>query len=146
MTVHFLSLSSTKIQTLSEQRIMMSISVLLKAHVHPKCIANPLIQKNDFRYLKIAVFSMCRVTLWPSMKKSEHPMNVSVNQNTAFDKKVFQNNNTSVQSHLGEHEPLKDDLLCLSWKWTHSRKRIVKLSMLIGPRKVKIVQDFSFST
>ena len=47
-TVHFLSLSSTKIRTLSKQRIMMSTSVLLKAHVYPKCIAHPVIQKNDF--------------------------------------------------------------------------------------------------
>ena len=77
--------------------------------------------------------------------KSEHSINVSANQNTAFDKKVFQNN-TSAQSHLGEHGPLKHDLLCLSLKWTHSKKRIVKVNMLIGPRKVKIVQDFSFST
>ena len=106
----------------------------------------PYNPENDFGYLKIAVFSMCRVTLWPSMKKSEHPINVSANQNTEFDKKVFQNNNTSAQSHLGEHGPLRHDLLCLSLKWTHSRKRMVKVNMLIGPRKVKIVQDFSFST
>ena len=81
---------------------------------------------------------MCRVTLWPSMKKSEHPINVSANQNTAFDKKVFQNNNKNVQSNLREHGPLKHDLLCLSLKWTHSRKRVVKLNMVISPRKVKI--------
>ena len=73
------------------------------------------------------------------MKKSEHPINVSANKkNTAFDKKVFQNNSTNVQSHLGEQGPLKRDLLCLSLKWTHSRKRIVKVNMLISPRKVKI--------
>ena len=71
-------------------------------------------------------------------EKSEHPINVSANQNTAFDKKVFQNNSTNVQSHLGEQGPLKHDLLCLSLKWTHSRKRIVKVIMLISPRKVKI--------
>ena len=70
-------------------------------------------------------------------EKSEHPINVSANQNTAFDKKVFQNNNTSAQSHLGEHGPLKHDLLCLSLKWTPRKKRIVKVNMLIGPRKVK---------
>ena len=101
----------------------MYTSVLLKARVHPKCIANPVIQKNDFRYLKIAVFSMCRVTHWPSRKKSEHPINVSANQNAAFDKKVFLNNNTSVQSNLGEHGPLKHDLLCLSLKWTQLQKK-----------------------
>ena len=60
--------------------------------------------------------------------------------------KGVSNNNSSAQSHLGEHGPLKHDLLCLSLKWTHSKKRIVKVNMLIGPRKVKIVQDFSFST
>jgi len=63
-------------------------------------------------------------------KKSEHPINVSANQNTAFDKKVFQNNNTNVQSNLVEHGPLKHDLLCLSLKWTHSSKRIVKVNMV----------------
>ena len=85
---------------------------------------------------------MCRVTLWPSVKKSEHPINVSANENTAFDKKVFQNKNTNVQSNLGEHGPLKHDLLCLSLKWAHSRKRIVKVNMVIGPRKVKYSQRF----
>ena len=56
-------------------------------------------------------------------KKSEHPINVSANQNAAFDKKVFLNNNTSVQSNLGEHGPLKHDLLCLSLKWTQLQKK-----------------------
>lgn len=71
-------------------------------------------------------------------KQVNTPSNVSANQNTALDKKVFQNNNTNVQSHLGVHGPLKHDLLCLSLNWTHSRKRIVKVNMLISPRKVKI--------
>ena len=76
------------------------------------------------------------------MKKSEHPINVSANQNTAFDKKVFQNNNKNVQSNLREHGPLKHDLLCLSLKWTHSRKRIVKVNMVISPEKLKYSQRF----
>ena len=78
---------------------------------------------------------MCIVTLWQSVKKSEPPINVSANQNTAYDKKVFQNNNTNVQRNLGEHGPLKHDLLCLSLKWAHSRKRIVKVNMVISQRK-----------
>ena len=70
-------------------------------------------------------------------EKSEHPINVSANQNTAFDKKVFQNNNTSAQSHLGEHGPLKHDLLCLSLKWTHSKKKNSKSKHAYRSKKSK---------
>ena len=59
----------------------------LKAHVHPSCFARPVLQKTDFGKLKIAVFSVCSVTLRLRVKKA----NTLPDQNPEFDKKVFQN-------------------------------------------------------
>ena len=41
----------------------------LRAHVHPSGFARPVLQKNDLAKLKIAVFSVCSVTLRLRVKK-----------------------------------------------------------------------------
>ena len=83
----------------------------LKAHVHPKCIARPVLQKKKHISRSIV---------------TQRSSKVEANQNTAsLTKESFQKKNTSRQSRLGEHGPLNSGLaVVLENKSAYKKRQI----------------------
>ena len=83
----------------------------LKAHVHPKCIARPALQKKKKNSRSIV---------------TQRSSKVEANQNTtSLTKKSLQNKNTSAQSRLGEHWPLNSSLAVVLENKSAYKKRLI---------------------
>ena len=66
---------------------------------------------------------------------------MEANQSTAFDKKIVQNKNTSVQSRLGEHGPLQSIFGCQLLKFFISLLPLWPLRPLTCIMDVHIPED-----
>ena len=85
----------------------------LKAHVHPKCIERPVLQKKKKHFAQYR-----HATLLKSGSQSKHCI---------LDKRIesFQNKNTSRQSRLGEHGPLNSGLAVVLENKSAYKKRLI---------------------
>ena len=87
----------------------------LKAHVHPKCIARPVLQKKKpFR----VVSSRNAPQKWKPIKTLHMRI---------LDKRIesFQNKNTSRQGRLGEHGPLNSGLAVVLENKSAYKQRLI---------------------